>query len=80
MSQAMRLGLRAALLLLPVLAVLAVLGLAVHAAWRGWTALGETAMSGHGIAALLLGGFFTLLLTGVLVGLLLYSRRNGYDQ
>ncbi|MDB5371525.1 MAG: hypothetical protein JWP04_167, partial [Belnapia sp.] len=60
---------RRALLLLPALLLL---GLAVHAAWRGWTAVAGTEMSGHGIAALLLGGFFTLLLTGLLVGLLLY--------
>lgn len=73
----MRHAIRPALLLLPILLLL---GLAIHAAWRGWNAVGETEMSGHGIAALLLGGFFTLAVTGLLVGLLLYSRRNGYDQ
>lgn len=63
-----------------VLPGLLLLGLAIRAAWTGWTSVGDTEMSWHGIAALLLGGVFTLGLTALLVGLLLYSRRNGYDD
>lgn len=73
----MRYALKLGLWVLPGLLLL---GLAIHAAWAGWTAVGDTEMSGHGIAALLLGGVFTLGLTAALVGLLLYSRRNGYDK
>jgi hypothetical protein len=73
MKGAMRIG----LLVLPVLALL---GLAVYAAWTAWNAAGDTEMGGHGVVAMVLGALFTMGLTGVLVGLLLYSRRHGYDR
>ena len=56
------------------------LGLAVRAALLGWGSVGETEVSGHGFLALALGLFFSLAMAGGLVALLLYSRRNGYDQ
>ena len=46
----------------------------------GRRALWRRAQARRVIAALLLGGVFTLGLTALLVGLLLYSRRNGYDD
>jgi hypothetical protein len=68
---------RIGLLVLPVLLVL---GLGVYAAWRAWISAGGAEMSGHGVVAMVLGAIFTLALTGALVGLLLYSRRHGYDR
>lgn len=60
--------------------LLLLLGLAVRAAWVGWISVGDTEVSGHGFLALALGIVFSLALAGGLVALLLYSRRNGYDE
>lgn len=72
-----RRAVRIGLLVLPVLLLLA---FAVYAAWTAWNAAGDTEVGGHGIVAMVLGVLLTMALTGVLVGLLLYSRRHGYDR
>jgi hypothetical protein len=64
------------LLLIP----LGLLGLAVRAAWRGWGIAPGAEIGWHGVVALLLGIGFSLALAGVLVGLMLVSRRRGLDQ
>ena len=66
-----------ALLILPVLLVL---GFAVYAAWTAWNSVGDTEMSGNGVAAMVLGVVFTLVVAVVLIGLLLYSERHGLDR
>lgn len=60
--------------------LLLALGLACAAAWTAWRAMGDAEIGRHGIVALLLGAVFTLGLAGGLVGLMLYSRRRGYDE
>jgi hypothetical protein len=67
---------RYALLLIPI----GVLGLAVHAAVRGWGFAPGVEIGWHGIIALVLGIGFSLALAAVLVGLMLYSRRRNFDQ
>ena len=67
---------KAALLLLPVLLLLA---FAVYAAAFGWGIGGKVGVGPHGYFALAVGITGTLVMTGVLVGLMLYSRRKGYD-
>ncbi len=69
--------LKIALLMLPVLALL---GLAIYVAQVSWGLGGDVEMGGHGVVAMLLGVVFSLLLGGVLIGLLLYSRRHGHDR
>lgn len=76
----MRDGARRVLLVLLVLPVVALLGLAVYAAVGAWNTVGEVEMGGHGVVAMVLGVVATIGLAGVLVGLLLYSRRHGYDR
>lgn len=73
----MKRGPRAGLLVVPALFAL---GLAAYAAWMGWSSAGGAEMSFHGFAALLLGVGGTLMLAALLVGLLLYSRRHGFDR
>ena len=63
-----------------VLPVLLLLGFAVYAAWTAWNSAGDTEVGGHGVVAMVLGVLLTMALTAVLVGLLLYSRRHGYDR
>lgn len=63
-----------------VLPVLVLLGLAAYVAWIGWGVAADAEVGFHGVAAMLLGVFSTLAITALLVGLLLYSRRHGYDQ
>jgi hypothetical protein len=70
-------GVRIGLMVLPLLILL---GLAVYAALIAWNMAGDTPIGGHGVIAMVLGVIFSIALTGVLVGLLLYSRRHGYDQ
>lgn len=60
--------------------LLLVLGLACYAAWTGWHALAETEIGFHGVVAFLLGAVFTLGITGVLVWLMRFSQRRGFDQ
>lgn len=60
--------------------LLLVLGLACYAAWIGWHALAETEIGFHGVVALLLGAIFTLGITGLLVWLMRFSQRRGFDQ
>ena len=68
---------RSGLLVLPVLLLL---GFAIYTAWSGWNAVAGTEMGRHGVVAMVLGAIFTIGLAGVLVGLLLYSNRRGYDR
>ena len=63
-----------------VLSVSAALGLIAYLAWVGRGIAADAEMGFHGVAAMLLGVLLTLALTALLVGLLLYSRRHGYDQ
>jgi hypothetical protein len=72
---------RALIITLLTLPMLALLGLAIYAAWVAWGLGGDDVeMGGHGVVAMVLGIVFSLLLGGVLVGLLLYSRRHGHDR
>jgi hypothetical protein len=68
--------LRYLLLIVP----LGLLGLAVHAAWRGWGIAPDSEIGWHGVVALLLGIGFSLALAGLLVWLMQLSRRRGLDQ
>ncbi|TDH59836.1 hypothetical protein E2C06_25380 [Dankookia rubra] len=60
--------------------LLLLLGLAGYAAWTGWHAVAGTEIGFHGVVALLLGAFFTLGITGLLVWLMRFSQRRGFDQ
>ena len=55
---------------------LATLAVAVFA----WSSMEDTALSTNGIVALTLGIIATIGLGVVLVGLMLYSNRRGYDD
>ena len=59
--------------------LLAILGLAVYAAWTGWHAIGAE-IGLHGAIALVLGIGGTLALTAGLLGLMRFSQRRGFDQ
>jgi hypothetical protein len=60
--------------------LLLLLGLAFYAAWTGWHAVAEAEIGFHGVVALLLGAFFTLGITGLLLWLMRFSQRRGFDQ
>ncbi|MEM7225003.1 MAG: hypothetical protein AAF495_18640 [Pseudomonadota bacterium] len=45
-----------------------------------WHQLGDVELSGHGIAALILGTLFSLGLGVGLMGLVFYSSRHGFDE
>lgn len=45
-----------------------------------FTWAGQADMSVHGVIALILGGVGTLALTGLLIALVFYSNRAGYDD
>lgn len=60
--------------------LLLVLGLAFYAAWTGWHAVAGTEIGFHGVVALLLGAVLTLGITGLLVWLMRFSQRRGFDQ
>ncbi|MGH6930905.1 MAG: hypothetical protein ACREEE_00570 [Dongiaceae bacterium] len=47
-----------------------------------WAAggFGGLGLSGHGLAALIIGAAFTVLLTVVLMGLVFYSNRSEHDR
>ncbi|MEO3432283.1 hypothetical protein [Inquilinus sp. CAU 1745] len=73
----------ASILLIVVMAGL--LGGAIWIAVDVWQSMGEAAggaaaMSGHGIAAIIIGGAGTLALGIVLMGLLFYSNRKNMDR
>jgi hypothetical protein len=55
---------------------LAVLAVAIFA----WNSMEDTALSTNGIVALTLGIVATIALGVILVGLMLYSSRHGYDD
>ena len=40
----------------------------------------EVVISGHGWVAMILGGFFTLLVGGGLIALMIFSHRRGHDR
>jgi hypothetical protein len=57
------------------------LGLAILAvAFYAWHSMADTALDTNGIVALTLGIVATIALGTVLVGLMLYSNRRGYDD
>ncbi len=57
------------------------LGLAILAvALYAWHSMADTALDTNGVVALTLGIVATLALGAVLVGLMLYSNRHGYDD
>ena len=60
--------------------LLLVLGLAVYAAWTGWHAVAEAEIGFHGVVALLLGIVGTLGIAGLLLWLMRFSQRRGFDQ
>lgn len=47
---------------------------------RVMAGLGDVTLSGHGIAALILGVVFTLIVGGGLMFLIFYSSRRGHDD
>ena len=53
---------------------------AVATAVYVWISLGEVAVSGHGLAALLLGAFLSIALGAGLMFLVFYSSRHGHDD
>lgn len=67
-------------LLLLVGALGTILVVAVTMAVSVMRGMGDTAMSGHGWAAMALGILFTLGLGGGLMALVFYSARRGYDD
>jgi len=75
---------RKSVLLVVVLVVM--LGAALAFSWNVWTTVsadqseGGMAMSGNGMAALIIGGIGTLALGGGLMALVFYSSRRGYDD
>ena len=57
------------------------LGMAILAvALYAWHAMADTELDTNGVIALTLGIVATMLLGAVLVGLMLYSSRRGYDD
>jgi pyridoxine 4-dehydrogenase len=56
------------------------LGGAIAWAVYAWNEVGDVPMSIHGYIAMALGIFFSLLIGGVLMGLVFYSSRSGYDE
>jgi hypothetical protein len=55
---------------------LAILAVALYA----WNSMAETELDTNGVVALTLGIVATIALAVVLVGLMLYSSRRGYDD
>jgi hypothetical protein len=60
--------------------LLTFLALTVSWAIYAWISIGEVEMSGHGWAAMVLGVVFSLVVGGILMGLVFYSSRHGYDE
>ena len=55
---------------------LAILAVAIYA----WSSMADTALDANGYIALTLGIIATLALAVLLVGLMIYSNRGGYDD
>lgn len=66
--------------LLVAVPLLAILGVALWAAFRMWTMLPGATLSGHGWLALFLGAFLSLAVGIGLMALIFYSHRHGYDE
>jgi TRAP-type C4-dicarboxylate transport system permease small subunit len=60
--------------------LLLLLGAAGYAAWTGWHAVAEAEIGFHGVVALLLGIVGTLGIAGLLLWLMRFSQRRGFDQ
>lgn len=60
--------------------LLALLGVAVGWAIRGWEQTAGTAMGFHGWLAMILSIVFTMVIGCGLMGLMFYSSRYGYDE
>ena len=59
------------------------LALVVWAGWvgiAGWNLESDVEMSGHGYAAMAIGVVMSFVVGGVLMGLVFYSSRRGYDD
>lgn len=65
---------------LVIAALLAFLGMTVGWAVWAWKQTAGTEMSVHGWTAMTLGIVFTILIACVLMGLMIYSRRAGFDD
>ena len=66
---------------LPIAVFLVVLlSAAGYLAWHEWTATAGTAISGNGMAALVIGAIGSLILGGGLMALVFLSARRGYDD
>ena len=70
-----------------IVALVVMLGAAAAFSWHVWTSVGVDAsdgggqaMSGNGMAALIIGGIGTLALGGGLMALVFYSNRMGFDE
>lgn len=63
-----------------VLALLSLLAITVGVMWWAWIEIGEAQFSVHGLIALGLGIGLTLACGAVLMGLIFYSSRRGYDE
>lgn len=58
----------------------ALLATAIAVSARTWWRIGDVEMSIQGVAALVLGALFSLLLGGGLMALMFYSSRHGHDE
>jgi hypothetical protein len=73
--------------ILLIVALVIMLGAAMAFSWHVWSSVGADAsdsggqaMTGNGMAALIIGGIGTLALGGGLMALVFYSSRRGYDD
>jgi len=66
--------------LLLILVLGGLLTVAVLGATAVWNAIGGVELSGHGLAALVLGALVSLALGGGLMFLVFYSSRRGHDD
>jgi len=68
-----------------ILVLVVMLGAAAAFSWHVWTSVGADdsggqAMTGNGVAALIIGAVATLVVGGGLMALVFYSSRRGYDD
>jgi hypothetical protein len=66
--------------LVTIVVLLALLAASGGVALWAWREIGEVEISGHGIAALLLGAGATFALGAGLMALVFFSNRRGYDD